>query len=283
MEHIPVLKDEVIAAFSPKSDGVYLDCTAGDGGHSKALLEASGPSGKVVALDGDPKQVSIATERLAEFGNRARVVLSPFSDLDAVARDLKITQFDGILFDLGYSSRQLSDSSYGLAFDDDLGLDMRLRPGQVTAAEWLNRANEVEIGDAFYKFGDRHNSRQLARSVVEFRRKRHFQKAQDLKIALGLDRPGMIAPIWQAIRIVINDEFGEIEAALPKALELLAPGGALAVITFHSGEDRLVKHFFARSREFFEGKPKLILPQYSEIKSNSRSRSAKLRLAFKTS
>ncbi len=281
MVHIPVLLQEVIESLSPKPGGFYLDCTVGDGGHSEAILESSAPNGRVVSIDADSQQVEVAKQRLERFGDRVRVLESRFSDIDQVATKVGISDFDGILFDLGYSSRQLHDAKYGLSYADESTLDMRLgTAGQMSAADWLNRANEVEIGDALFLYGDRHSSRSLARKIIAHRRKQMFRQAKDLKAALGIERASELAPIWQTLRIVVNDEYGEISLAIPKAIELLAPGGVLAVITFHSGEDRVVKRLLAASNELV-GKQKLILPTFTEIKKNSRARSAKLRVVTK--
>lgn len=281
MQHIPVLLKEVIQALSPKSGGVYLDCTAGDGGHSEALLEASAPDGMVVSIDADSQQVEVSKHRLERFGGRARVLESRFSEIDQFAPKVGVTAFNGILFDLGYSSRQLQDPKYGLSYADDSSLDMRLgTAGQMTAADWLNRANEVEIGDALFLYGDRHSSRSLARKIIAYRRKQMFGQAKDLKLALGIEKASELAPIWQALRIVVNDEYGEISSAIPKAIELLVSGGVLAAITFHSGEDRVVKRLLATSDELV-GKQKLVIPTFAEIKKNSRARSAKLRVVTK--
>lgn len=282
MNHIPVLLNEVIAVLKPVSGGVYCDVTVGDGGHTAAILEASGPDGRVVALDADAKQVAVSKERLKEFGTRVSVVHSPFSQIDEVAQNEGVTEFNGILFDLGYSSRQLADPSYGLSFHDDANLSLRLgTAGNVTAADWLNRASEVEIADALYYYGDRRSARSMARSILHFRRKKQFVTARDVKEALGLVRPSDLAPIWQALRIVVNSEYEEIETALPKAWSLLSSGGVLAVITFHSGEDRLVKVFSRSVAGESAQKSRLIVPSYDEIKRNSRSRSAKLRVMIK--
>lgn len=282
MVHIPVLLQEVIAAINPKSGGYYLDCTLGDGGHAQAILKASEPDGKLVGIDTDSHQVAVARQRLERFKDRVWLVRSPFSQIDSVVKQLAIASFDGILFDLGYSSRQLSNLDYGLSFDDASPLDMRLSSSQnTTAADWLNRANEVTIADALFRYGNRHASRMLAHKVMAYRQKKQFRDAKDLKEALGMHRPGDLAPIWQAIRIIVNHEYDEIESGIPKAFGLLRSGGVLAVITFHSGEDRLVKNLFRTFKEEWAQKPQLVSPRFEEIKLNSRSRSAKLRVVVK--
>ncbi len=281
MKHIPVLRNEVIEVMQPKAGGQYIDATVGDGGHAHALLEASSPNGCVLGLDQDIRQVVVAQERLTSYGSRARIVLARFSQLSEVAHAEGFNQVDGILFDLGISSRQLDDTSTGLSFADDAPLTMQLHDEEDrSAADILNRANEREIADILYNYGDRHNSRTLARKIIEFRRKRAFYVARDVKEALGITAPHMLAPIFQALRIAVNDEFGEIDAALPQAVSLLRPGGVLAVITFHSGEDRIVKRFL-KSHALLQVSKKIIRPSWPEIKQNSRARSAILRWAIK--
>ncbi len=281
MEHTPVLLHEVIAALQPTSTGCYIDGTLGDGGHAAAILAHSQPNGTLLGLDQDSRQIEVAKSHLQPFGQRATCIESRFSHLQEVAEKHGFTEVDGILLDLGISSRQLADSSYGLSFDDEAPLDMRLSSSlHHSAADYLNRANEVEIADVLYRHGDRHNSRALARKIVQFRRHQQFQQAGDVKRALGLTHPSALAPIFQALRIAVNQEADELSAVLPQALHLLKPGGKLAVITFHSGEDRMVKHFLLTHRSELQ-RQKLIRPSYEEIKRNSRARSALLRVAIK--
>ncbi len=282
MHHTPVLVHEVVSVFGPQAGQVYIDATLGDGGHASVLLEHIIPDGRLLGLDQDPKQIAIARAHLETYGKTATLAVSRFSEIGKAAQAHGFAQVDGILFDLGISSRQLSDPSYGLKFEDTALLDMRLRPeAPYTAAEVLNRSNEQEIADMLYHYGDRHNSRLLARKIVTFRRKKIFQVARDLKEALGLWSPSELAPIFQALRIWVNQEYEEIEQALPSALPLLKPGGILAIISFHSGEDRLVKRFMLQNHALLEVSKKIITPTWPEIRANSRSRSAKLRWARK--
>lgn len=281
MKHIPVLLHEVIEVMQPKSEGLYIDATVGDGGHAYALLEASSPHGRVLGIDQDMRQVAVSQEKLAAYGSRARIMLARFSQLSDIAQAEGFEQVDGVLFDLGISSRQLDDTATGLSFADDSPLTMQLHDGEGrSAADILNRANEREIADILYDYGDRHNSRTLARKIIEFRRKRAFHVARDVKDALGITAPHMLAPIFQALRIAVNEEFAEIDAALPQAISLLKSGGVLAVITFHSGEDRIVKRFL-KGHALLQVSKKIIRPSWPEIKQNSRARSAILRWAIK--
>jgi 16S rRNA (cytosine1402-N4)-methyltransferase len=281
MKHSPVLLNEVITALEPQSGSRYIDATLGDGGHANALLEASQPDGKVLGLDQDPQQIMVAKENLAKWGKRITIVESRFSSLKERAVKAGFRHVDGILLDLGISSRQLSVLSYGLSLDDNSNLDMRLTPTLPhSAADLLNHGNETEIADILYEFGDRHNSRTLARKIVSFRRKATFKVAYDLKQAIDVWNPHALAPIFQALRIWVNTEFDELHTVLPQAIDLLTPGGTLAIITFHSGEDRIVKRFLRDRRKLLRVSH-VITPSYDEVRKNPRARSAKLRLAQK--
>lgn len=283
MRHIPVLLDEVVEALNPKPGGRYIDCTLGDGGHTRTILEKSSPDGQILGLDQDMQQIQVARTKLGAYVSRATLVCARFSALERVAQEYAFSAVDGILFDLGYSSSQLADARYGLDYlKDDTPLDMRLSlECQQSAADFLNRADEGALADVLYMYGDRHNSRTLARKIVMYRRKKTFQVVRDLKDALDLWKPAFLAPIFQALRIWVNDEFGEIKTALPAAVSLLKPGGVLAVISFHSGEDRLVKQFLQSHRELLEVSSRKVRPSYQEIRSNPRARSALLRTAQK--
>lgn len=281
MNHIPVLLEEVIQVMNPHSGGRYIDGTAGDGGHTAALLNHSEPSGCVLALDQDKNQIEVARRYLARFDERVTLVHSRFSQMSDVAQRHGFDPVDGILLDLGISSRQLDDPTYGLNLSNDTVLDMRLHDElRMSAADFLNHANEREIADVLYLYGDRHNSRSLAHKIVTYRKKKAFRVAHDLKEAVHLFRPADLAPIFQALRIWVNQEYSELEAVLPQTVSLLKSEGVLAIITFHSGEDRIVKQFLKSQRELLTV-PKFIRPTLAEMKQNSRSRSATLRYAIK--
>ncbi len=282
MHHIPVLLDEVLRIFNPQQGQSYIDATLGDGGHATALLKRIAPNGRLLGLDQDKNQIAVAAEALRPFGKQAILCQSRFSSLATVAKEAGFDSVDGCLFDFGISSRQLDDSRYGLHFEDTAPLDMRLGDHAYgSAADFLNRANETEIADVLYSRGDRHNSRLLARKIMTYRRKQLFQVAHDVKVALNLWSPAQLAPIFQALRIWVNQEYEEIEAALPQAIAVLRPGGVLVAISFHSGEDRFVKHFLQEHRALLEVNKKIIIPSLEEIRRNPRSRSAKLRFARK--
>ncbi len=282
MRHIPVLVDEVLEVLAPRPKAVLLDATLGDGGHAQAWLEATQPLGRVWGVEQDYQQLVVAKANLASFGGRVDVSHGRFGDLAKLADSLGLKKFDAALFDLGVSSRQLADLKYGLTFDDAAPLDMRLAGQTTTAADFLNQTGEKTLADALYRFGDRHDSRRLAQKIVVARRNQPFRVAGDLKRALKICRPNELAPIFQALRIWVNDEAGQLAGALPQAVELLRPGGRLAVISFHSGEDRAVKHFLAAAPEI-ESPKGVIRPTLDEIRANPRARSAKLRWGEKVS
>jgi 16S rRNA (cytosine1402-N4)-methyltransferase len=289
-EHAPVLLAEVVEWLRPRQGGLYVDATLGNGGHAAAILRASAPSGRLLGLDADSDALAVARDRLAEFGDRAVLVQANFRDLSSVGPDHGFDQVDGIVMDLGISSRQLDVGGRGFTFRRDEPLDMRLDPTRgESAAELLRRADEGEIADIIYQFGEEHRSRRVARAIVRRREGTPIATTQDLvravESALG-PRRGRIHPAtktFQALRIAVNDELGSLETALPAAASLLAPGGRLAVIAFHSLEDRRVKQFFraggSDAARLAELTRKPLIPGQTEVAENPRARSAKLRVA----
>ena len=288
--HVSVLLDEVLDWLAPRSGGTYVDATLGNGGHAAALLAASGPDGRLVGLDADPRALDVAGARLAEYGERGILVNANFRDLAAVAAERGVANVDGIMMDLGLSSRQLEASGRGFSFREDEPLDMRFDPSRgQSAADLLNELDEREIADIVYQYGEEPRSRRIARQVVQRRERAPFRTTGDLvaavEAALG-PRRGRIHPAtrtFQALRIAANDELGALDDALPQAAGLLRPGGRLAVIAFHSLEDRRVKQFF-RAGGTAEAPLRALtkrplVPSDDEIARNPRSRSAKLRIA----
>ena len=250
-EHVTVLLDEVVDALRPRSGGAYVDCTLGGGGHAIGLLAGSVPDGRLLGLDADPGALAVARERLAEFGPRLVTAHANFRDLAATARAHGFDRVEGIVMDLGLSSRQLEASGRGFSFRANEPLDMRFDPeGGETAADLLNRSDEADLADLLYGYGEERRSRRLAREIVRRRTRRPFATTDDLiaavEAALG-PRRGKIHPAtrtFQALRIAVNGELDALDAALPQAAALLTPGGRLAVIAFHSLDDRRVKQFF---------------------------------------
>ena len=267
-------------------EGDYLDCTFGTGGHSKRILENIGVSGSLVAIDKDPKVLKFANQILDarfEFKNIS------FSDLE---NSFPSESFDGMLMDLGISSFQLDDHSRGFSFKYDSILDMRMDQTQgLTAFEWLNRADEKEIADAFYYLGEERKSRALAKQIVEKRKKRKIASTSDLtdlKFSHGRSKKHPATNIFRAVRMFINNEIEELISALKSSLSLLKKGGRLVVISFHSIEDRIVKNFLRGRLEnvtlesYLEPEGKIIKPTEEEILNNPRSRSAILRVGKRT-
>jgi 16S rRNA (cytosine1402-N4)-methyltransferase len=292
-EHNPVLFTKVLHWLQPHDGGSYVDATVGNGGHAVAILDASGPKSRLLGLDADPDALDAARVRLAPFGERVTLVHANFRDLATIAPAHGYDGVDGIVMDLGISSRQLDVGGRGLSFRTDEPLDMRLDPTRgESAADLLSRADEREIADIIYQYGEEHRSRRVARAIVRQREAAPIATTSDLvravESALG-PRRGRIHPAtktFQALRIAVNDELASLEAALPAAVGLLAPGGRLAVIAFHSLEDRRVKQFFRRAgteaARLTELTRKPIVPGPDDVAQNPRARSAKLRVAERT-
>lgn len=292
--HTPVLLSEVVAGLAPHNGGRYVDGTLGGGGHAAAVLEHSRPDGHLLGIDADPAALAAARARLAPYGDRAVLAHGNFRDLAQLAHEHGFDQVDGILLDLGVSSHQLDTPERGFSFTVDAPLDMRLDPTDgPTAADLVNQLPESELADLIYRYGEERGSRRIARFIAEARRQRPIETTGALSDlvtrALG-GRHGKIHPAtrtFQGLRIAVNRELESLEAALPQAVELLAPGGRLAVIAFHSLEDRIVKLFF-RSESGYGGvghermsiiTKKPIEAGEPEVRANPRSRSAKLRVA----
>ena len=294
LSHVAVLLTEVLEALRPASGGIYVDGTIGAGGHAEAILEASSPDGVLLGVDADSSALAIAAARLARFGPRLRLVQQNYRDIDAVLAQTHLPPPSGVLLDLGVSSMQLDHAARGFSFQADGPLDMRMDPtqGRPTAAQLVNALPERELADLIYRFGEERHSRRIARVVVERRARARFETTGDLArvVAGAVPGPGWrtgrgIHPAtrtFQALRIAVNDELAGLEEALPKAAAALAPGGRLAVISFHSLEDRIVKQFMrgaGNSLRILTKKP--LVPSSDEQRANPRSRSAKLRVAEK--
>lgn len=294
--HAPVLVSEILELIGSGSE--VLDCTLGGGGHSEALLN----SGKSVAgIDRDPVAIQEAKKRLASFldAGRFRAVQGNFAYIDQMP-ELAGSRFDGILADLGVSSRQIDDQERGFSFREGAALDMRMEGSGQSAADYLNSADVDELSRVLRDYGDEPKARRMASEIVRRRGNREFRTSDDLVGAIrgvlgSRSGPGDFARIFQAIRIAVNDEISSLESALPKLRDRLAPGGTIAVISYHSGEDRVVKNAFrewSRScvcppeqlRCNCRGKSlgtvltkKAISASSEEVSRNSRARSARLR------
>ncbi|HZX91101.1 MAG TPA: 16S rRNA (cytosine(1402)-N(4))-methyltransferase RsmH [Rudaea sp.] len=245
--HIPVMLEEALAGLNLRNDGTYLDGTFGRGGHARALLARLGPDGRLLLMDRDPAALAVAR---AEFGDDPRVAIRHGSFADLLEWDAARTGLDGVLLDLGVSSPQLDDASRGFSFQSDAPLDMRMDPTHgESAARFLARANEAQITDVLWQFGEERHSRRIARAIVERRRETPIERTGELAdlIAqtIGRREPGKhpATRSFQALRIAVNGELDALERGLQGALARLRPGGRLVVISFHSLEDRIVKRF----------------------------------------
>jgi len=302
-QHRPVLLDEVLDALQVKQDGLYVDGTFGRGGHAAAVLERLGARGRLLAFDKDPFAINYAADR---FGNEPRLIMrgGSFGNLQSVATELGWQgKVDGILLDLGVSSPQLDDASRGFSFLNDGPLDMRMDPHSgLSAADWLAGADAEQIADVLWRYGEERHSRRIARAVVASRAAGPIRSTRQLAELIATAVPGRegrkhpATRSFQAIRIFINRELQDLEAVLPQAVDVLAAGGRLAVISFHSLEDRLVKRFIRDQQRGPQLPPDLpVMPQAfaprlravgkparaseQEVRSNPRARSAVLRVA----
>jgi 16S rRNA (cytosine1402-N4)-methyltransferase len=308
--HLPVLYKTIITALRPKSTGRYIDGTLGAGGHSAGILTESTPDGEVLGLDLDPQALAIARERLAGFGKRAHIVDASYTRMKDEAENLGWDAVDGIVLDFGVSSMQLDTPERGFSFIHDGPLDMRFSPNaSLSAADLVNSFSEAELADIIFRYGEERLSRKIARAVVNNRPINTTKELADL-ILKHIGKRERIHPAtrtFQALRIAVNSELESIETVLPLAVSLLRspdpksgkPGGRLAVISFHSLEDRLVKEYFRRESadcicpprqpictcghkaSIIEINRKPIEASEEEIQANSRARSAKLRVAEK--
>lgn len=302
-EHIPVLLQAAVDALEIQPDGVYVDATLGRGGHAAAILARLGPNGRLLLMDRDPQAVAAGLQRFAGDA-RVTVLRSPFSQLITVLAGLGLSQVDGVLADLGVSSPQLDDPERGFSFRLDGPLDMRMDPEQgESAAQWLARASQDEIADVLRKYGEERFAGRVARAIVARRVERPIERTLDLAAlvaqALPSREPGQhpATRSFQGIRIYLNRELAELQALLAAAKTLLKPGGRLAVISFHSLEDRLVKRFMrdgdgaiqvpldlpipvhALPIWAFRALGKAIRASAAETQANPRARSAVLRVA----
>lgn len=295
--HSPVLCQAVVDGWYSRSDGAYVDCTFGRGGHSRALLARLAPQARLVGIDRDPQALAEAA-RLAAVDPRFEPRDGNFAELLAT---LPVASWSGVLFDLGVSSPQLDQAERGFSFAKDGPLDMRMDPRHgLSAADWLAQASESDIADALFHYGEERAARRIARLIVERRQQAPLTRTLELAelVASRMPRHGRIHPAtrtFQALRIVVNDELGALERGLDAALELLEAGGRLAVISFHSLEDRAVKRFLQRAAKppasdrrrppsAAEFAPRLrLIGRYEadagEIERNPRARSARLRVA----
>jgi len=274
---------EVLQYLAPKKNQNFIDCTLGLGGHAKAILEKTGPKGKILAIEQSSKGLVEAKKNLEKYKDRIVFICDNFRNLEKISKDNKFGPVSGILFDLGLASWQISDPELGLTFQENYPLDMRIDDKvKYTASDILNTYGEKQLANLFFQLGDVRNSRQIAERIVQIREKNKFENSGDLIEAIGTKNPKVLAPIFQALRIEVNYELENLLEALPAAYEILAPKGKIVVISYHSGEDRIAKNFFrSRKSEIKILTKKPIEASKIEIKENPRSRSAKLRAGEK--
>lgn len=298
MRHEPVLLKETLSALQLAPGKNIIDCTLGDGGHSEHILQATGPDGRLLGIDADPESLMRAKQYLHAEESRVTFVRENFEHLQKIVDDVAFGLVHGILMDLGWSSPQFAERKRGFSFlNPDEPLDMRYTPhsDRQTAAELLRASTMEELEEIFRTYGEEKLSKQIAEATKAY--EHGINNTGDLvNIVLDVYRKklktdkevpwiGGLHPatkVFQALRIAVNDEFGVIERALPQAIDILEPGGRLAVISFHSGEDRIVKHYFKSRKDavkILTKKP--IVASEEEAKTNSRARSAKLRVVEK--
>lgn len=307
MEHIPVLLDETLYWLNPRPGGVYVDATLGGGGHAEAILERIGPGGRLIGIDRDEAAIEAATRRLARFGEAVVIVRENYAAIKEVLTAQGLHRVDGVLFDLGASALQFADPARGFSFQTAGPLDMRMdRRQPVTAADLVNELREQELADLIWRYGEERRSRRIARAIVGARPMHSTEELADL-VARSIPRrawPRGIHPAtrtFQALRIAVNDELLNLEKTLPDAAEALREAGRLCAITFHSLEDRTIKHTFLRLSRGCTCPPgtsactcggqrwlriltrKPVTPAPAELARNPRARSAKLRAAERIS
>jgi 16S rRNA (cytosine1402-N4)-methyltransferase len=307
--HLPVLVDEVLASLDPRTGSSIADCTVGGGGHAERLLEASSPDGRLLGLDADRAAIAEAQRVLAQYGERAVLRQANFASIYEVAREEELIPLDAVLFDLGLSSYQLADTSRGFSFSADAPPDMRFDEDHgLSALELIDRTSERELAGILATFGEERRAGRIAKAILAARAEGRLVSAADLASVVAAAAPargadlGRIHPAtrtFQALRIAVNRELEVLGAGLAGGLAALRPGGRMAVISYHSGEDRIVKRFMAReSRDCVEDplppvctcghRAQLrvlhrrgITASAEEISRNRRARSARLRVAEK--
>lgn len=289
MLHIPVLKKEIIECLNPKPNENFIDCTIGEAGHTISILEKTGPNGKVLGIDLDAGQIERSAKNTARFGSRVILVNNSYANLKEIVEENNFKTINGIILDLGMSSVHLEESGRGFSFLRDEPLDMRydLRSG-LTAEKIVNEYSEAEIEKMIRECGEEKFAKRITGEIAKQRKIKKIKSALELRNIIEMVAPAkyrfgrihFATRVFQAIRIAVNGELDNLTKFLPRAVEVLDSGGRLAIISFHSLEDRIVKNFFREKTkngiiELFNKKP--ITASSAEIKINNRSRSAKLR------
>lgn len=283
--HIPVLPIEVIEGMNPREGDIVVDGTLGGGGHTRALLERIGPTGRLIGFDRDPHAVDSTREQIPD--SNALFINANYSSIPEYLDELGIDSVNSILLDLGLSSDQLADRDRGFSFQSDGPLDLRFNPlAGEPASRLVNRLSEKHLANLIYEFGEEKLSRRIARKIVKIRHHEKIESASQLarivRSCVPRSRNQTIDPAtrtFQALRIAVNEELKWLKVAMERLPKLLAPGGRMAVISFHSLEDRIVKHAMAENPDLEVLTKKPIQASETELEENPRSRSAKLRVA----
>ncbi|MRG95972.1 16S rRNA (cytosine(1402)-N(4))-methyltransferase RsmH [Polyangium spumosum] len=284
--HVTVLLREVVEALAPHAGGVYVDATLGAGGHAEAILEAA-PGCRLIGVDRDETALALAKERLAPFGDRVTLVHGRFGEVDEHLQKLGVTSVDGLVADVGVSSMQIDDATRGMSFRAEGPLDMRMDPSTgETALELIERLDDDELANVIYQYGEERRSRRIARCIKQALANGELVTTLDLRRAVvravGPSRVGGVDPAtrtFQALRVAVNGELDELEALLRAATRVVKSGGVLAVISFHSLEDRIVKHALREASVWEPLWKKPLVASDEETTQNPRARSAKLRAA----
>lgn len=286
--HLPVLLHEVLECLAPRDGGLYVDGNLGLGGHSRAILEASGPGGRVIGFDWDEEAMAQARRHLAGYQGRIEFVRRNFAEMREALDELGIGLVDGLLLDLGLSSLQLDTSGRGFSFQGSEPLDMRMDDRTAeTAADLLNRASEDDLADIFYFYGEERQARRIAAWVADARKKTPLATTDQLVRIVEDAVPPKFRPkkihvatkVFQALRIAVNGELANLEKILDRVPDIVKPGGRICIISFHSLEDRLVKRAFRNNPDLVPVTAKPIVAADQEVLLNPRSRSARLRAA----
>lgn len=284
-QHKSVLTKEVIDYLNPQDGKIYIDCTFGGGGHTKAILDSCNTC-KVISFDLDTNAIENGAQLQEQYPDRLDLVWANFGHITKVLKKKNINKVDGILADFGTSQFQIAQQA-GFSFATNTPLDMRMSPGhtRITAATIVNQASEQELAKIFYDYGQENKSYKVARAIVNYRQEKGPIETTDqlVKIVNSVIPPysrhiNSATKVFQALRIVVNDELGSIKSLLKQSIDLLNPGGRLVCISFHSLEDRIVKHFLRENKDKFGIlTPKVIIPSQEELDKNPSSRSSKLR------
>ncbi len=288
--HLPVLLEEILAGFNIKPGSVVIDGTLGLGGHAAALLKVVGEKGFLIGIDRDPNALTLARQNLKTWERQTRFYHNRYDEMESCWRSSGLPEADAVLLDLGVSSMQLDDASRGFSFLQDAPLDMRMNPNDdATAADVVNTYAEADLSELIFRYGEEPKSRQISRGIVQYRQKKQIETTKELadlvcryKHQQKWTRLHPATKTFQALRIEVNQELKILTQFLQQDLDFIKMGGRLAVISFHSLEDRLVKVFGKQREDFKILCKKPIIATENEMQSNPRSRSAKLRIFEKT-